>query len=142
MGKDRFFCGAIDKERNTVGFLLTKRRQRMHAQKFFNKTIRNNGIPRLINIHKSGSNYSVIIAVNRRSCSMKRIKIRQCRYLYNIMEQVHRSIKPRIIICAGFKEFESAQSTLSGIEVVNVIRKKQIMYPESTYFKTFKSFHA
>ncbi|WP_369008827.1 hypothetical protein [Muricauda sp. TY007] len=36
---------------------------------------------------------------------MARIKIRQCKYLNNIVEQDHRSIKPRIIISCGFKEF-------------------------------------
>ncbi|NDV17459.1 hypothetical protein GO009_15670 [Muricauda sp. TY007] len=42
---------------------------------------------------------------NKRSCSVARIKIRQCKYLNNIVEQDHRSIKPRIIISCGFKEF-------------------------------------
>lgn len=106
-GKDRYLYRAIDKEGNTVDFLLTKRRQRMSAQKFFNKAIGNNGRPSLINIDKSGSNYSAIMTVNRRSCSVKRIRIRQSKYLNNIVEQDHRSIKRRIMICTGFKEFES-----------------------------------
>ena len=45
-GKDRYLYRAIDKEGNTVDFLLTKRRQRMSAQKFFNKAIGNNEIGR------------------------------------------------------------------------------------------------
>lgn len=138
-GKDRFLYRAIDKEGNTVDFLLTKRRQKMSAQKFFNKAIGNNGRPRVINIDKSGSNYSAIRVVNRRAHSVKKIKIRQCKYLNNIVEQDHRNIKRRISICTGFKEFESAQRTLSGIEVVNIIRKNQIIDSKSTCFKTFKS---
>ena len=141
-GKDRFLYRAIDKEGNTVDFLLTKRRQRMSAQKFFNKAIGNNGRPRVINIDKSGSNYSAIRVVNRRAHSVKKIKIRQCKYLNNIVEQDHRNIKRRISICTGFKEFESAQRTLSGIEVVNIIRKNQIIDSKSTCFKTFKSLAA
>ena len=39
----------------------------------------------------------------------------------------------------GFKEFESAQRTLSGIEVVSIIKKDQIINPCSTSFKTFCS---
>ena len=46
-GKDRFLYRAVDKEGNTVYFLLTKRRQKMSAQKFFNKAIGNNGDPGL-----------------------------------------------------------------------------------------------
>jgi len=53
--------------------------------------------------------------------------------------QDHRSIKRRITITTGFKEFESAQRTLSGIEVVHMIRKDQIKDSKSSTFKTFCS---
>ncbi len=141
-GKDRFLYRAVDKEGNTVDFLLTKRRQRISAQKFFNKAIRNNGKPRIINIDKNGSNYSAIRVVNKRSVSVKKIKIRQCKYLNNIVEQDHRNVKRRISITTGFKEFESAKRTLAGIEIVNIIRKNQIIDSKSTYFKTFCSLAA
>ncbi|NQY09371.1 MAG: IS6 family transposase [Flavobacteriales bacterium] len=79
-GEDRFLYRAVDKDGNTVDFLLTKRRQRMSDQKFFNKAIRNNGKPRVVNIDKSGSNYSAIRVVNRRGLHKKNIKIRQCKF--------------------------------------------------------------
>jgi putative transposase len=107
--KALYLCHAIDKEGNTVSFLLTKRRQRMCAQKFFNRAIGNNGKPRVINIDTSGSNYSAIRVVNRRNNSVNKIKIRQCKYLNNRFEQDHRNIKRRISICTGFKDFESAK---------------------------------
>ena len=138
-GVDRFLYRAVDKMGNTVDFLLTKRRQKMSAQKFFNKAIVNNGRPRVINIDKSGTNKVAIWSVNKRSISVKKIKIRQCKYLNNIVEQDHRNIKRRIATATGFKEFESVQRTLSGIEVVSVIRKNQIIDSKSTCFKTFKS---
>ncbi len=141
-GKDRYLYRAVYKEGNTVDFLLTKRRQKMSAQKFFNKAIRNNGSPRIINIDKSGSNYAAIIAVNTRSCSVNKIKIRQCKYLNNIVEQENRNVKRRIAINTGFKEFESDQRTLSGMEIVNIIRKNQIQDSKSTTFKTFCSLAA
>jgi putative transposase len=40
---DRFLYRALDKNGNTLDFLLTKRRQKMSVQKFFNKAIGNNG---------------------------------------------------------------------------------------------------
>ena len=73
------------------------------AQKFFNKAIANNQNPRVINIDK----------------------IRRCKYLNNCVEQEHRNIKRRIAIDASFKEFESAQRTLTGIEVVSIIKKNK-----------------
>jgi len=138
-GRDMYLYRAVDKYGNTVDFLLTKRRQKMSAQKFFNKAIGNNGKPRIVNIDKSGVNSSAILTVNKRSLSSKKIKIRKVKYLNNIIEQDHRRIKRRIKIMTGFKEFESAQRTLSGIEVVSIIKKDQIINPCSTSFKTFCS---
>jgi len=62
--------------------------------------------------------------------------------LNNIVEQDHRNVKRRISITTGFKEFESAQRTLAGIEVVNIIRKNQIKDSKSTAYKTFNSLAA
>ena len=138
-GRDMYLYRAVDKYGNTVDFLLTRRRQKMSAQKFFNKAIGNNGKPRVINIDKSGANSSAILTVNKRSLSTKKIKIRKVKFLNNIIEQDHRRIKRRIRIMTGFKEFESAQRTLSGIEVVSIIKKDQIINPCSTSFKTFCS---
>ncbi|MDA9066820.1 IS6 family transposase [bacterium] len=138
-GRDMYLYRAVDKYGNTVDFLLTRRRQKMSAQRLFNKAIGNNGKPRIVNIDKSGSNSSAILTVNKRSLSTKKIKIRKVKYLNNIIEQDHRRIKRRIRIMTGFKEFESAQRTLSGIEVVSIIKKDQIINPCSTSFKTFCS---
>ena len=63
-GKDRYLYRAVDKYGNTVDFLLTRRRQTMSAQKFFNKAIGNNVKPRVINIDKSGANYEAVKVVS------------------------------------------------------------------------------
>ena len=80
--------------------------------------------------------------MNKRALSTKKIKIRRVKYLNNIIEQDHRTIKRRISITTGFKEFESAQRTLAGIEIINIIRKGQIKDSKSTWFATFKSLAA
>ncbi|MDQ1164612.1 IS6 family transposase [Flavobacterium sp. SORGH_AS_0622] len=126
---------AVDKSGNTVDFLLTRRRQRMSAQSFLIKAIHNNCRPRVINIDKSGSNTSAIRVYNKRSFS--NIKIRQCKYLNNIVEQDHRFIKWRIQNSLGFKSFESAKRTLGGMEVVHMLRKNQMLKPGISMFKSF-----
>jgi putative transposase len=126
---------AVDRSGNTVDFLLTKRRQRMSAQSFLIKAISNNCSPRVINIDKSGSNTAAIKVYNKRSFS--KIKIRQCKYLNNIVEQDHRFIKWRIQNGLGFKSFESAKRTLSVIEVVHMLRKNQMVRPGLSMFKSF-----
>ena len=140
--KDRFLYRAVDKQGNTIDFLLTKKRTKGSAQKFLNKAIENNGKPRIINIDKSGANTVDIKTWNKRSFTSKSIKIRRVKYLNNIIEQDHRNIKRRITITTGFKDFESAQRTLAGIEIINIIRKRQIVKPKKATFKTFCSLAA
>jgi len=142
-GKWCYLYRAVDKERNSIDFLLTKRRQRMSAQSFLIKAIENNGKPRIINIDKSGSNSGAIRVYNKRALATKtRIKVRRCKYLNNIIEQDHRFIKWRIQQGLGFKEFESARRTLAGIEIVRMIKKNQMIGLDQSTFKSFKSLAA
>jgi len=120
-GKDRYLYRAVDKQGNTVDFLLTKRRMKGSAQKFLNKAIGNNGKPRLINIDKSGSNTEASRIINRHSLTFKKIKTRRVKYLNNIVEQDHRTIKRRIAITTGFKEFESAQRNTLEIRLAESV---------------------
>ena len=91
-GNDRYLYRAVDKYGDTIDFLLTRRRMKGSAQKFLNKAIANNGIPRVINIDKSGANKSGIRIINRDLLTVRKIKIRQCKYFNNIVEQDHRNI--------------------------------------------------
>ena len=122
-GEWRYLYRAVDKDGHTIDFLLTKRRQRKSAQSFLIKAIENNGTPELINIDKSGSNKSAIKLYNKRTFTD--IGIRQCKYLNNIVEQDHRFIKWRIQQGLGFKDFESARRSLTGIEIVHMLKKNQ-----------------
>jgi putative transposase len=54
------------------------------------------------------------------------IKVRQVKYLNNIVEQDHRAIKHRTRPMMGFKDFQCARIILSGMETVHMIRKGQI----------------
>ena len=115
-GKDRYLYKAVDKYGDTIDFLLTKRNMKGSAQKFLNNAIGNNRKPRVINFDKSGANKEGIRTYNKRN--FKEIRWRQCKYLNNIVEQDYRNIKRRIAINTGFREFESAQRTLAGIETI------------------------
>ena len=136
-GQWRYLYRAVDKNGFTVDFLLTKKRQRISAHKFLIKAIQNNEKPELINIDKSGANFQAIKLLNMRTFS--NIKIRQCKYLNNIVEQDHRKIKWRLIHGLGFKCFESAQRTIAGIEVVQMLKKNQLENPKNSTFESFKS---
>ena len=113
-GQDRYLYRAVDKFGNTVDFLLTKRRMKGSAQKFFNKAIGNNGKPGVINIDKSGSNFTAIRAVNRNNFWKKNIKVRQCKYLNNIVEQDHRNIKAGLPLTLGLKNLNQPSELWLG----------------------------
>jgi putative transposase len=125
---------------NTVDFLLTKRRNKYAAHKFLLKAIKQNGSPKLINIDQSSANKEAIKTYNKRC--IKRIRIRQCKYLNNKVEADHRFIKWRTHYMLGFKNFESASRTLIGIEMVRMIKKDQILFLMATTYKTFCSLAA
>ena len=94
----------------------------------------------MINIDKSGANREAIKTYNKRC--IKSVRIRQIKYLNNRIEQDHRFIKWRVQNMLGFKSFESASRTLTGIEIVRMIIKEQVTSSEVNYFKTFCSLAA
>jgi putative transposase len=55
------------------------------------------------------------------------IEMRQVKYLHNIVEQDHRSIKRQTRPMLGFKSFWSASVTLAGVELMHMIRKGQLL---------------
>ena len=123
-GQWKYFYRAVDKQGNTIDFFLTAKRDKKAALRFLTKAIGRNGKPGLINIDKSGSNTAAIKQYNQDN--NKRIKIRQCKYLNNIIEQDHRRVKRITRPMLGFKNFHAAQKTLAGIEVMAMIKKDQM----------------
>src|SRR5437763_1617778 len=54
------------------------------------------------------------------------VELRQVKYLNNLVEQDHRFIKRLVKPAMGFFSFETAERTLQGYEVINLIRKGQV----------------
>ena len=73
-GKWKYYYRAVDKQGNTIDFLLTAKRDTKAALRFFNKAIGRNGKPSLINIDKSGANKAGINQFN--ADNNRRINIR------------------------------------------------------------------
>lgn len=119
---------AVDKHGKTLDFMLSKRRNKAAATKFFARALELNGLPRKIVIDKSGANTAGIKAINKMlkgfGCPIPIEMVRR-KFLNNVIEQDHRFIKRRIRPMLGFKSFASASATLDGIEVAQMIRKSQ-----------------
>jgi transposase-like protein len=58
------------------------------------------------------------------------IEIRQVKYLNNIVEQDHRAVKRITRPMLGFKSFEATYDTLVGIELIHMIKKRQLVVEE------------
>jgi putative transposase len=114
----------VDKEGNTVDFLLRARRNKAAAQCYFEKSIQRNGVLETVTIDKSGANLAALHAVNAERDIP--IKIRQVKYLNNVVEQDHRAIKRIIRPMLGFKDFRCARVILSGIEIMHMSVKGQM----------------
>ena len=136
---------AVDKEGNTIDFYLSKNRDKKVALTFLRKAIGGNGAPLKVSIDKSGSNISALDYLNEEYTSKgsPSIEKRCSKYLNNRIEQDHIFIKKRVKPMLGFKSFESAKHTISGIETVRMIQKDQLSDRNGmSNFEAFKSLAA
>jgi transposase-like protein len=120
----KYLC-AVDKYGKTIDFLLTAQRDEQAAKQFLMKAIRRHGgVPETITFDGSVANEAAIKSYNAEHGTA--IEIRQVKYLNNIVEQDHRAVKRVTRPMLGFKAFDAAQATLTGIELMHMLRKGQL----------------
>jgi len=124
-GQWRYLYRAVDKHGQTIDFLLTEHRDAEAALRFLKKAIRRNGVPETMTIDGSDANEAAIKRYNEENGTT--IRIRQVQYLNNIVEQDHRAVKRVTRPMLGVKSFEAAQGTLVGIELMHMIKKRQML---------------
>jgi len=133
---------AVDRDGQTLDFLLSERGDLAAARRFFKRAIATNGVPAQVIIDKSGANLAGLQAVNmilKFTDNGRTVEIRQVKHLNNILEQDHRFIKRITRPMMGFKAFHSAAATIAGIKTAHMIHKGQIPANGTTAFKTFAS---
>jgi putative transposase len=123
-GEWRYLYRAVDKQGQTIDFLLTEHRDTEAALRFLKKAIHRHEVPETITIDGSDANEAAIKRYNEEHGT--HIIIRQVKYLNNIVEQDHRAVKRVTRPMLGFKAFDAAQSTLVGIELMHMLRKQQL----------------
>jgi putative transposase len=124
-GEWRYLYRAVDKDGQTIDFLLTEHRDKAAALRFLTQAIRRHGVPETITIDGSDANEAAIKSYNEKHGA--HIIIRQVKYLNNMVEQDHRGVKRVTRPMLGFKSFAAAQDTLAGIELMHMIKKGQMM---------------
>ena len=136
----KYLYRAIYKEGKTVDFLLTARRDKAAALRFFDKAMKVNGVPDKVAMDKSGANKAAMNEINT-SREMP-ILVRQVKYLNNIVEQDHRFVKRVTRPMLGFKSFRTASAVLAGIELMHMIRKGQMSTEKGMGLSFAKQFYA
>jgi putative transposase len=116
----KYLYRAVDKQGKTVDILLTAKRDRAAAKRFFDKSMQANGVPEMVTMDKSGANKAAIDEIN--AAGETPIIVRQVKYLNNIVEQDHRAAKQITQPMLGFNSFLAAARVLAGIEWMHMIR--------------------
>src|SRR5438105_10933315 len=106
-------------------FMLIEPRDTGAALRFLKKSSRRNAHTETITIDGSSAHEAAIKSYNEEHGTI--MKIRQIQYFNNGVAQDHRAIKRVTRPMLGFKAFEATQATLTGIELMHMIKKKQMV---------------
>ena len=129
-GRDRFLYRAVDSTGQTIDFLLTDRRDAAAAKRFFRRALLNEGnsMPRVINVDKNPAYPRAVEDLKADGIIGHRCRLRQCKYLNNVVEQSHRNVKRRTWLAKGYGSLMTAWRTLRGIEAMEMVRKGRVRW--------------
>ena len=121
--KPKYLYRAVDSAGNTLDFLLSVKRDAA-AKRFFRKALKaiHNSLPRVITVDKNAVYPKVVDELKPDKELPKTVKLRQKKYLNNIVEQDHRGIKRLVKPGMGFGSFNTARRTIKGYEIMNMMR--------------------
>lgn len=103
-------------------------RDRKAAARFLHKVLgaKHTQTPQVITVDKNAA-YPVTMDELKQDKTLKvETKLRQSKYLNNIIEQGHRNIKRIVKPMMEFQSFNTARRTLRGIGTIDMIRKGQV----------------
>jgi transposase, IS6 family len=119
---------AVDSEGNTLEFMLSATRDAEAAERFFRQALRASHTvpPRVITVDKNAAYPLAFEALQQDGSFPETCRLRQCKYLNNVVEQDHRFVKCRVKAGLGFGTFATAQRTIQGYEAMHMFRKGQL----------------
>jgi transposase-like protein len=115
----------VDKQGQTVDFYLSRKRDVNAAKAFLRKPMKNQPVPTKITLDAYAASHRAAADLKKSGDLPKRVKVRSCKYLDNLVEQDHRRIKHRLRPMLGLKTFRSAAVVIGGIELAEKIKKGQ-----------------
>ncbi len=127
-GRWMYLYRAVDSRGQTIDFLLSAKRDAEAAKRFFRKALGQPHTvnPRTITVDKNPAYPCAVVEMKEEGELWRRTRLRQCKYLNNIVEQDHRRLKRLVRPGLGFGSFWTARRTLAGYEVMAMMRKGQV----------------
>jgi transposase, IS6 family len=127
-GRWTYLYRAVDSCGQTIDFLLSAKRDAAAAKRFFRKALGQPHTvnPRTITVDKNPAYPCAIEQMKADGELWRRSRLRQVKYLNNIVEQDHRRVKRLVRPGLGFGSFWTARRTLAGYEVMAMVRKGQV----------------
>jgi transposase-like protein len=124
----KYLYRAVDKEGQTIEFMLSAKRDVSAAKRFFKKMMRADHcqLPFSISVDKNAAYPEAFASSQAERVLPRDCKLRRVKYLNNVIEQDHRFIKKKVRASQCFKSFQTAERTLEGIETMNMMRKGQV----------------
>ena len=124
----KYLYQAVDKEGQTIEFMLSAKRGVSAARRFFKKMVRaeHRRLPFSISVDKNAAYPEAFGTSQTERMVPKDSKLRRVKYLNNVIEQDHRFVKKKVRASQCFKSFHTAERALEGIEAVNMMRKGQV----------------
>ena len=138
-GEWKYLYRAVDRDGDTIDFLLRAKRDCAAARRFLERAIDLHRVPERIGIDKRGANTAAIKSIQT-ACGVD-IEMRQIKYLNNIVEQGHRAIKRVVRPMLGFKTFRCACALIAGTLTMHMIRKGQLNVPEGQALSAASQFY-
>src|SRR4051794_4185612 len=127
-GRWTYLYRAVDSHGQTIDFLLSAKRDAEAAKRFFRKALGQPHTvnPRTITVDKNPAYPCAVEQMKEDGELWRRSRLRQCKYLNNIVEQDHRRLKRLVGPGLGFGGFWTARRTLAGYEAMAMMRKGQV----------------
>jgi transposase-like protein len=118
----------VGTSRSPIDFLLSARRNAEAAKRFFRKALGQPPTvnPRTITVDKNPAYLCALEQLKEDGELRRRSRMRQCKFLNNIVEQDHWRVKRLVRPGLGFGGFHTARRTLAGYEAMAMIRKGRV----------------